>query len=132
MQEPSEEERLRRLAARLAELRRDEDPAARTPEHHTQAQFAWRMVTELVAGLLVGFGIGFGLDALFGTRPWLMLTFTLLGFAAGVQTMLRTAREMQGRDAGGTGGAHPPRRPEEGAAPDHSAGTTQEEDERRG
>ena len=95
MSGPSEEERLKRLAERLAAHRKAEAPDDRKVEDHTQAQFAWRMVTELVAGLLVGFGIGLGLDALFGTRPWLLVVFTLLGFAAGVQTMLRTAREMQ-------------------------------------
>ena len=103
MQGPSEEERLRRLAERLSELRQAQDPPPPGPEHHTQAQLAWRMVTELVAGLLVGFGIGYGLDALFGTRPWLLLVFTLLGFAAGVQTMLRTARGMQQAPEGGAG-----------------------------
>jgi len=35
-----------------------------------------------------------GLDALFGTRPLLLTVFTLLGFAAGVKTMIRTAREV--------------------------------------
>jgi ATP synthase protein I len=103
MSGPSEEERLKRLAERLATHRKaqEAESAPRAPEDHTQAQMAWRMVTELVAGLLVGFGIGMGLDALFGTRPWLLVIFTLLGFAAGVQTMLRTAREMQ-RAQGGT------------------------------
>jgi ATP synthase protein I len=95
MSGPSEEERLKRLADRLAARRRTQDPQGRKVEDHDQAQLAWRMVTELVAGLLVGFGIGLGLDALFGTRPWLLVIFTLLGFAAGVQTMLRTAREVQ-------------------------------------
>lgn len=33
---------------------------------------AWRMVTELVAGLAIGFA-GFGLDYLFGTTPFLMV-----------------------------------------------------------
>lgn len=67
-------------------------------EHYSQAQLAWRMVIELVAGLGVGFGIGYGLDALFGTRPWLMVVFILLGFAAGVNVMLRTAREVRLKD----------------------------------
>ncbi len=64
-------------------------------EHYSQAQMAWRMVVELVAGLGIGFGIGYGLDWLLGTTPWLMVVFTLLGFAAGVQTMIRSAREIQ-------------------------------------
>ncbi len=95
MGDTSERERLRQLGERIAALKGEKPAGPARPDEHTQAQFAWRMVTELVAGLLVGFGVGFGLDALFGTRPWLMLLFTLLGFAAGVQTMMRTARQMQ-------------------------------------
>ena len=97
--EATEAERLRRLNERLARLRRADEPASGPPDHHSQAHIAWRMVTELVAGLLVGFGIGYGLDALFGTRPWLLVLFTLLGFAAGVRTMLRTAQEVQAKRA---------------------------------
>ena len=53
------------------------------------------MVVELVAGLGLGFGIGFGLDCALGTSPWLMIIFIFLGFAAGVQTMMRSAKEIQ-------------------------------------
>ena len=53
------------------------------------------MVIELVAGLGIGFGIGYGLDVLFGTLPIFMVLFTMLGLAAGVKTMLRSAREIQ-------------------------------------
>ena len=53
------------------------------------------MVIELVSGLGIGFGIGYGLDILLGTLPILLVLFTLLGFAAGVKTMLRTAQEFQ-------------------------------------
>lgn len=131
MQEPSEEERLRRLANRLAELRQAQDPAPSAPEHHTQAQLAWRMVTELVAGLLVGFGIGYGLDVLFGTRPWLLLIFTLLGFAAGVQTMLRTAREVQ-QGPGGPAGTPATGRADGTDRPAATGREGQEGDARRG
>ncbi len=55
---------------------------------------AWRMVIEMVSGLGIGFGIGLGLDALFGTMPLFMVLFTMLGFAAGVKVMLRSAKEM--------------------------------------
>ena len=49
----------------------------------------------MVSGLGIGLGIGYGLDALFGTRPLMLVIFTLLGFAAGVRVMLRTAREVE-------------------------------------
>ena len=90
--------------SRLTELQTKIDAAKggsgagkpRLEEEHSQAQIAWRMVTELVAGLGIGFAIGFGLDALAGSEPFMMVTFTLLGFWAGVRTMLRTAREIGG------------------------------------
>ena len=66
-------------------------------DNHRQAQLAWRMVIELVAGLLIGFGIGYGLDTLLGTMPIFLVLFVLAGFAAGVKTMLRSAKEMQAK-----------------------------------
>ena len=62
---------------------------------HTNAGAAWRMIIELVTGMGVGFGIGYGLDYLFGTLPIFLVLFCLLGFAAGVRVMIRTAQEVQ-------------------------------------
>ena len=66
-----------------------------TDDHHSGAHLAWRMVIELVGGLAIGFGLGYGLDVFFETLPIFMIIFTLLGFVAGVRTMLATAREVQ-------------------------------------
>ena len=54
----------------------------------------WRMVIELVVGMLIGFGIGLGLDIFLNTKPLFLIIFTLLGFIAGVKTMLNTAKTM--------------------------------------
>lgn len=96
MDDNGDDARLKALDARIKAAKgagQNEKP--HQEEHYSQAQVAWRMVTELVAGLAIGFGIGYGLDALFGTRPFLMVLFILLGFAAGVLTMMRTAKEVQ-------------------------------------
>ena len=61
----------------------------------TQTSIAWRMVTELVVGMLLGMAIGYGLDTLLGTRPAFLVVFALLGFGGGVRTMLRTASEVR-------------------------------------
>lgn len=95
MSGPDEAERLKALEARIAAARKAQAPKPHMEEHYSQAQLAWRMVIELVAGLGIGFGIGYGLDALFGTRPWLMVVFVILGFIAGVKTMIRSAEEVQ-------------------------------------
>ncbi len=59
-----------------------------------QGEAAWRMVIELVVGMGLGLAIGYGLDVVFGTKPLMMIVFVLLGFAAGIRVMLRTAAEL--------------------------------------
>lgn len=90
-------DRLRALEDRLKKVRKPEEVPSHSAEHYSQAQLAWRMVIELVAGLAIGFGIGYGLDRLFGTSPVFLVLFIFLGLAAGVKTMLRSAREVQAR-----------------------------------
>lgn len=106
MDEP-DPDRLRALEARLArakgEVRRVAGPASRT---FSQGEVAWRMVSELVAGLLLGLAIGYGLDWMFGTMPIFLVIMTLLGFIAGVRTMIGTARVMA-RDTDGDNADEP-------------------------
>lgn len=95
----NDEDRMQALEARIAAAKSRANPErSKVEEHHSQAQLAWRMVIELVAGLVIGFGIGYGLDWLFGTTPWLMVVFVILGLIAGIKTMIRSANEIQ-RDA---------------------------------
>ena len=91
-------EQLRQLDARIKAVKAVNAPPPGQEEHYSQAQHAWRMVVELVAGLGIGFSIGYGLDVLFGTIPIFLVIFTLLGFAAGVKTMVRTAKELQDKN----------------------------------
>ncbi len=94
----SDRERLRRLEARIAKARGEDDTLAEESKY-SQANTAWRMVTELVAGIVLGLGIGLGLDTLFGTKPIFLVLFILLGFVAGVRVMMRTAAEVQEKQA---------------------------------
>jgi ATP synthase protein I len=91
---------LKYLEERIEAAKQAQEGGPKTEEHYSAAQVGWRMVTELVAGLGIGFGIGYGLDMAIGTAPFMMLIFTLLGFAAGVKTMMRSAREIQGGTTG--------------------------------
>ena len=74
------------------------DPERKMEEYHSGGHLAWRMVIELVAGIGIGFCIGYGLDILFGSLPIFLIVFVLLGFVAGVRTMLRTSQEVQKRE----------------------------------
>jgi ATP synthase protein I len=55
----------------------------------------FRIVVDLVAALVVGIGMGWALDHWLGTRPWLLILFTLFGFAAGVLNVMRTAKQLE-------------------------------------
>ena len=60
---------------------------------------AFRFATELVAGLVVGGGLGWGIDWLmarigFHTRPVFLIVFFVLGAAAGIRNVMRSAKEI--------------------------------------
>ena len=56
---------------------------------------AMKIAIELVVGIAVGGFIGKVLDGQFGTAPWLLIVFLMLGFAAGLTNIVRTARRLQ-------------------------------------
>ena len=86
---------IKALEARIAAAKHKDAEEHHMKKDYSQAQLAWRMVIELVAGLGIGFGIGYGLDTLLGTMPIFLVLFIFLGLAAGVKTMLASAQEIQ-------------------------------------
>ena len=95
MTEGPDKQRLKQLETRLNAAKKRNAPKPRVDKAVDESHLAWRMVIELVVGLLIGFGIGWGLDWAFGTLPIFLMLFTLLGLAAGIKTMLRSAQELQ-------------------------------------
>jgi len=83
------------LGARIDRARGElaEPPRNRSNKYQTLS-LAWRMVFELVLGVLIGGSIGYAFDWAFGTLPLMMLIFGGFGFAAGVKTMLASSREV--------------------------------------
>jgi len=86
---PSKEDfdaRLRTAQARRAE--REGGPAPGS--QGSGIGFAFRIGTELVAGVVLGVAIGLGLDYWLDTRPWFMILFFFLGAGAGMLNVYRT------------------------------------------
>ena len=58
------------------------------------AHIGWRMVLELVIGIIIGVILGFSLDSFLNTSPIFLIILIFFGFAAGVRTMIKTAKEI--------------------------------------
>lgn len=95
--------RLNELERRLRQARggqKQEQKPAPPPASPSQMGIAVRLVTELLAGVIVGGGIGWALDRVFGTSPILLIVCFLIGVAAGILNVQRAAREMNEKNAG--------------------------------
>ena len=55
---------------------------------------ALKISTELVASVVVGSTIGFLLDSWFDTKPLLIICFFIMGVAAGILNVFRSAKKM--------------------------------------
>ena len=55
------------------------------------------MGLHIVSGTAVGFIFGWYLDKWCGTKPWLLLTFLVLGIIAGFMNMFRDAERLHGQ-----------------------------------
>lgn len=100
--------RLQRLGDKLSKLRKSEHSrTSQNGEREDRAASAsamargFRLSSELVAGVVVGAVIGWGLDRWLSTTPWGLIVFVLLGFAAGVLNVMRSAGVGQGDSTSG-------------------------------
>jgi ATP synthase protein I len=92
--------RLTELDRRIRAARQAREPKrGKAGDKFTMANMAWRMTFEMVVAGIVGAAMGWGLDALLGTLPLFLIVFILLGFAAGIRTVMRSAQEIQDKQA---------------------------------
>ena len=98
MGEGNTENPLKSLEDKIKAAKKAVEPEEPVQNKFSAAEVGWRMIIELTAGVFIGFGLGYGLDFLFGTKPVFILLLTLLGFAAGVKTMMKSARELQKKE----------------------------------
>ena len=87
--------RLQRLGEGLGHAARagqtSNDPAADRAATASGYARGFRLSSELVAGVMVGAGLGWLIDRWLGISPWGLIVFLLLGFAAGVLNVMRSA-----------------------------------------
>lgn len=82
-----------RIADEQAERIESERPSA-SLQGATGFAKGYRLASEFVAGTLVGGLIGYGFDWLFGTLPFGLIFFLLLGFGAGILNMARAGNRV--------------------------------------
>jgi len=88
--------RLHDLEGKVRDARARHEPASSEAQDRGSAMGeALKLATEMIAGVAVGGFIGWALDRLFGTAPILMVVFLILGAAAGILNVIRTAERRQ-------------------------------------
>ena len=92
MNEFSKKANLDKLDRKLEEFKSKKEKD--TPKRIKVQNDGWRMIIELVTGMLLGVSLGLGLDYMIGSEPIFLIIFSLLGFMAGVKTMMATAKKM--------------------------------------
>jgi len=99
--------RLNRSASDL-ETRTTREASAELAAQAVTGQ-AYKIIAELIGGVLIGLGAGFLVDRFFGTTPWGIIGGVLLGFALSIYMARRTANRLmaQAKAAGVTAQAVP-------------------------
>lgn len=59
---------------------------------------AFKISSEFIAGILVGAVMGWSIDHFFGTSPWGLIVFLLLGFCAGTLNVMRASGRIAKRE----------------------------------
>lgn len=83
------------LDARIAafEARKAAEKPMRA-EHEKSSQDGYRLLADLIGGVLVGLGFGWLLDRYAGTGPWGMVGGLLIGMGLSIYTVVRKATKL--------------------------------------
>lgn len=90
-------DRLKDLSSRLAAGKSQKAEEAKpNMQYQGAASYSkgYRLLSEFIAGVLVGGLVGYGLDYVVGTLPLFLIIFLLAGFGAGILNMSRAANRM--------------------------------------
>ena len=107
--EPNDEA-LQSLDARLDafEARKAAEKPIRA-EHEKSSQDGYRLLADLIGGVLAGLGLGWALDRYAGTEPWGMVGGLLIGMGFSIYLVVRKATKLSAQASvqktdGDTGG----------------------------
>jgi ATP synthase protein I len=88
--------RLHDLEGKVRDARsRHELPSSAAQDRGSAMGQALKLATEMIAGVAVGGFIGWALDRWLGTTPILLVVFLILGAAAGILNVIRSAQRRQ-------------------------------------
>lgn len=90
----SREEALKRLDERAAALGARTQRPVTSHAGEQAISKAYRIIAELLGGVLVGLAAGFIVDRVFNTTPWGLIGGVLLGFALSIWMARRTANRL--------------------------------------
>ena len=88
-------EDLKRLEARIAELRVKPESDKKVGRYYVVTGTGFRLAVDLLAGIVVGAGLGIVLDWLFNLKPLMLVIFLLFGGAAGFLNVYRSAHNIE-------------------------------------
>ena len=92
----SREEAIRRLNAEAESLQARATPPP--PEYGGKAVgYGYRLMAEMIGGVLVGLALGWGFDLWVGSAPWGMIVGVLLGFGVSIWMAVTSARKLSAR-----------------------------------
>jgi ATP synthase protein I len=90
----SREEALKRLDERLDALAAQQKRRPMRFDAESSSGAGYRLIGELIGGVLGGLGLGWIVDQLAGTRPWGLIVGVLLGAGVAVFSVARAAGRM--------------------------------------
>jgi len=99
--EPTSQEE-KDFRGRLKKAREAQAEARAEPPGSTHG-LALRVGSDFAGGIIVGGLLGWGIDRTFGTSPWGLIICLALGFVAGTNLAIRSAKEINERGTASSG-----------------------------
>ena len=84
------------LDARIKKLRAENEP--KSEQALSSAGVAFRIGIDLISGVAFGVIVGLLLDKWWETTPWMLIIMIILGTAAGIRNVIRTAATLNEED----------------------------------